>query len=65
MDSRIAIARGIADLNCSPEVKSCLSALFNRELISSAGSQVTQISYSHEVELHFDKWDPTEDAVSE
>jgi len=65
MDSRTAIARGIAGLDCSQEVKMCLSALFNRELISSAGNQVTQTSYSHEVELHFDKWDPTVDAVAE
>ncbi len=65
MDSRVAIAKGIADLDCSAQIKACLGSMFNRELISSLGNPVTITTYSNEVDIHFENWDPAEDEVIE
>lgn len=58
MDSNVAIAQGIANLDCEPEIKECLMALMNLELISTAGSPVTKLAYAREIEARFDKWEP-------
>jgi hypothetical protein len=50
MDSKVAIARGIADLDCDSAVKECLMALFNIELLASAGEPSTKASYVKEIE---------------
>ena len=50
MDSKVAIARGIADLDCEAAVKECLMALFNIELLASAGEPSTKASYVKEIE---------------
>lgn len=58
MDSIVAIAHGIANLDCEPEIKECLQALMNLELISSSGSPVTKLAYAREIESRFENWQP-------
>lgn len=65
MDSRVAIAKGIADLDCEPEVRACLSAILNLELMSSLGSPVSQTSYLREVDQKFTEWQPLESRDTE
>lgn len=61
MDSIVGIAKGIANLDCEPEIKECLQALMNLELMSSAGNPVTKLTYSREIEMRFENWNsPTE-----
>lgn len=58
MDSIVAIAQGIANLDCEPEIKECLQALMNLELMSTAGTPVTKLTYAREIESRFENWQP-------
>ena len=53
MDSTIAIAKNISQLECEPEVKQLLQSLFNSELTAPAENSVTKQYYAAEIEKHF------------
>ena len=52
----MAIARGIAGLDAQKEIKDCLSALLNLELLSSKSSPVNKAAYIREIESRFESW---------
>lgn len=56
MDSIVAIAQEIAGLNCEPEIKECLQALMNHELVSNANTPVSKLTYIREIDAKFDSW---------
>jgi hypothetical protein len=58
MDSIVAIAQGIAGLDCEPEVKECLQALINLEMRSNAATPVSKLAYAREIEARFENWKP-------
>lgn len=60
MDSIVAIAQQIAGLDCEPEIKECLQALMNHELVSNSGAPVTKLTYIREIDSRFENWEPTD-----
>jgi hypothetical protein len=62
MDSRIAIAHSIADLDCDASIKESLSALFNLELMANPAEPVTKISYVKELEARSQSWTSSQNA---
>jgi|LakMenEpi03Aug12_release.lakeMendotaPanAssembly.Ray.scaffolds.fasta_scaffold2616822_1 hypothetical protein len=58
MDSVVAIAKGIAELDTDQEVKDCLSALLNLELLSSNSNPVAKAAYIKEIEQKISNWVP-------
>ncbi len=55
-DSKMAIAKGIAELECEDEIKQLLSALFNIELLSGNAEPPSKASYVKEIENRFQTW---------
>jgi len=56
MDSKVEIARGIADLDCDESVKECLMALFNLELLASPAEPATKANYVKEIDKRSESW---------
>lgn len=65
MDSVVAIAQGIAELDCEPQIKECLQSLFNLELVNNSGTPVTKLTYIREIESRYDQWQSGSDEVIE
>lgn len=58
--SVIAIATAISELKCEPEIKECLSALFNYELMADGPLSVKPAVYVRQVESNSGGWkDPS------
>ncbi len=61
--SVIAIATAISELECEPEIKECLSALFNYELMADGPNSVKAAVYISQVESNSDGWEDPSDGV--
>ena len=65
MDSTIAIAKNIFELDCDPAVKELLQSLFNHELMANDDRSVTKAFYTAEIERQAPKAMPITEGISE